>query len=287
MSLLHLKKRITTVQNVSKTTRAMQMIAASKLKRAQNSALSGRPYIEKLISVTQENIKTTNKKIDSPYLAKAESGDPELLIVFAPDKGLCGGLVSGIINEFLKYSDKNKESFLILIGNKMEKVKFAKNMLAAFPLGITLPAFDIIYPVLQIIDDSLKDGKVKKVNILYPKFISLFTQMPSLTTLLPLEIREVLPAGRQEKKEGTYTLFEPSPEEILPSLLRHYLEINLYQFFLETYLAEQAARMIAMKNATDNAAEVVDILKLEYNKTRQEKITNEILDIGSGAMQAI
>lgn len=277
-NLLQLKKRITTAQNVSKTTRAMQLIAASKLKRAQNAALSSRPYIEKLASVSKRSIREIKGQESSLYLKKANSALPELLIVFAPDKGLCGSLVGSIISETLKYSDQNKNLKFVLVGNKLEKLALSHDILASFYLGTTLPSFGAIFPVLQIVDEYYKEEKVGKVTVLYPKFVSLFIQTPTITSLLPVEMTD------EEEIKDEYTMFEPSAEEIVPSLLRHYLEISLFQFFIESFLSEQAARMISMKNATDNAVDVIEALKLDYNKTRQEKITNEILDIGAAAL---
>lgn len=279
-SLLSLKKRITTAQNISKTTRAMQLIAASKLKRAQAAALAGRPYIEKLGSVTQQSILQATREIESPYLATQNDKSAEIAIIFAPDKGLCGSLVSSILLETYKLTKGNKNLYLVLVGNKLEKIGVSQNILASFQLGTRLPSFDVIFPVLQVVEERFLKGEAREVKVLYPKYISLFTQAPTTISLLPLKLSE----DKEEPTSQTFKLFEPSLQDLAPSLLRHYLEINFYQFFLETYLSEQAARMISMKNATDNATDVIEDLRLEYNKTRQEKITNEILDIGSAAL---
>lgn len=271
-NILAVKRRIQTAQNVSKTTRAMQMIAASKLKRAQNAATLARPYVHKLTEVSQNLASKIDKDNLHAYMKGSKEGK-YLVIVLSPDKGFCGGLVSNLLRQTLSF-DK-KDCFFIAVGKKAEMGLSAlgANIVASFPFGTTLPSFDMVYPIQKIVDEYFLQNKVSKVFLLSTKFISIFSQKPSTTTLLPV----VIPA---EKLSENVMLFEPNLEELLPSILSHYLEMVIYQNILETYASEQAARMIAMKNATDNARDIVEELKLEYNKGRQEKITNEILDIG-------
>lgn len=278
-SILALKRRIQVAQNVSKTTRAMQMIAASKLKRAQEAALSARPYVEKLTQVTTNAAWKVEKENWHPYM-KTNQSDKTLLIVISPDKGLAGSLVSNLIKETLNFRGKN--SIYLTVGKKAElaSARLGHEISASFSFGTTLPQFGMVYPIIQIVDDYFLSGKVGKVLILSPKFESIFTQKPNIAQLLPINIADL------EKKESVM-LFEPSLDELLPNLLRHFIEMTIYQSILESYASEQASRMIAMKNATDNANELVGELKLEYNKGRQEKITNEILDISSATFAMI
>ncbi len=269
-----------TAQNVSKTTRAMQMIAASKLKRAQERALSSRYYVEKLTSVTKNLSERVSEEEKTEYMkAKSETND-KLFIIISPDKGLCGGLITNITKELLAQGDPGSTRYVV-IGKKLEKpvVRLGKDLIAFFEFGTTLPSFDVIYPIAKIIDEEFLSGKVSEVKILYSHFMTVFTQVPKVSTLLPIKIEE----NPTEEKSENFMLFEPEPKKILPTILRHYLEMSLYQFILESYASEQASRMVAMKNATENAQEIIDYLRLEYNKQRQEKITNEILDIGSAA----
>lgn len=277
-NIISLKRRIQTAQNVSKTTRAMQMIAASKLKRAQESALMARPYVEKLTSLTFNLSSKIDKDNLNPYMISNNS-TKNLIIVISPDKGLCGSLVTNLTKEVL--NKENKNTSYVALGKKIEKnlKTFNKELVASFAFGTTLPAFDLVYPILQIVDEYFLSGKVSNISIIYTKFESVFTQKATEEQLLPIILKI-------EEKTTNNSLFEPSANELLPSILRHFLEISIYQKILETYASEQAARMIAMKNATDNADDIIDELKLEYNKGRQEKITNEILDIG-GATFAI
>lgn len=269
-NILSLKRRIQVATNVSKTTRAMQMIAASKLKRAQDAALSSRPYVEKLTEVSMNLAASVDKESLHEYM-KTNDSNSHLVIVISPDKGLAGSLISNIIKEVIRIEEKNM--IFIAIGKKAENylVKLGKNVIASFPFGTTLPLFDIVFPIIKLIDEEFLGKKVSKVSVLSSKFQSIFFQKPQITEILPVRVD-------LEKKKSDM-LFEPSTETLLPSLLSHFLEMNIYQNILETYASEQAARMIAMKNATDNAKEIIEELKLEYNKGRQEKITNEILDI--------
>lgn len=271
---LRLKRRIKTAQNVSKTTRAMQMIAASKLKRAQQAALASRPYVEKLTLLASNLTGKIDKDSLHPYMKKGAS-DKEFLIIISPDKGLCGGLVTNLIKEYVGL--KTKDLLLLTIGKKAEGylLRTRQEIIASFPFGTTLPSFDFVYPIIKIVNDHFLTSKVSSVKILTSHFASIFSQKPVFTTLLPI----ALPA--EAEKTSGILIFEPSVAEILPDLLKHYLEMSLYQHLLESYLSEQAARMLAMQNATDNARDIIEELTLEYNKARQEKITSEILDISS------
>ncbi len=278
-NILLLKRRIQIAQNVSKTTRAMQMIAASKLKRAQDQATLSRPYVEKLTQISQNVAAKIDKENIHEYM-KQKTGDKTLVIVISPDKGLCGSLVSNLIRESLQMDIPN--AFYITLGKKAEINIASQNreIIASFTFGTILPLFEIVFPVLKIIDEYFLNGKVSNVKILSSKFLSIFSQKPVVTNLLPVEITNT------ELQKGKDMIFEPNLQELLPDLLRHFLQMTIYQNVLESYASEQAARMIAMKNATDNAEDIITDLKLEYNKGRQEKITNEILDI-TGATFAL
>ncbi len=278
-NILTTKRRIQTAQNVSKTTKAMQMIATSKLKKAQDAALSSREYVEKLTNITRSLTREIEEENKSDYMKVNLDTKSSLLVILSPDKGLCGGLITNLIKETVSNESLENVKYLV-IGKKLEGVvaKTGKEILASFEFGTTLPLFDAVYPIAKIIDEEFLGKKVSDVKILYSHFSTVFTQAPKIKALLPIMIEK-----EEENEENSYTLFEPQISSILPAILKHYLEMNLYQVLLESYVSEQASRMIAMKNATENAIEMIEDLKLEYNKQRQEKITNEILDIGSGA----
>ncbi len=279
-NLLTLKKRIQTAQNVSKTTRAMQMIATSKLKRAQDAALMSRPYVDKISEISKELTSKTTLENAHKYMQKNETTNKTLLILMAPDKGLCGGLLYNLIKETVTFNDKHKP-YYITVGKKADAIvsKISNEIVASFPFTTSLPPFEMVYPITKIIDEYFLGGKVSNVKIISTKFINLFTQLANTTNVLPLEIPEEI-----KENKNPFTLFEPNISEILPTLLKQYLEMVIYQNMLETFASEQAARAIAMKNATDNAISVIADLKLEYNKTRQEKITSEILDISGSSL---
>jgi len=282
-TLLSLKRRIRAAQNISKTTKAMQMIAASKLKGAQDAAFSSRPYVEKLTSIAQEvTLKTADSK-KHPYMKLQTEGNKTLLIVLSPDKGSCGALVTNLLKEFLSYTKQESDSPLIVVGKKAENkvIKLENEVLATFQFGTTRPTFDMVFPIIKLIDEYYLTGKVHSVKVLYTDFKSFFSQTPTVTQILPIS----LPAS-DEIKDISEMLYEPSLESMITPLLKHYLEMSLYQLFLESFLSEQAARMMAMQNATNNAKDIIVDLKLEYNKTRQAKITSELLDITGGRVQA-
>lgn len=278
---LALRRRIKTTQNVSKTTRAMQMIAASKLKRAQDATLASRPYVEKLIGLMQRLSRVSSKSFTHPYLTSSPQNGKTLLIIISPDKGLCGGLVTNLLKE---YTVMKTDNYIFLtIGKKAEYyiTHLGKDLVASSPIGITLPPMSIVYPLIKIINEYFLGGRVHKVEVLSTHFSSIFSQKPVLHQLLPL----VTPSKNTEPNEKYQEemLFEPDPATILSPLLKHYLEMSLYQYIMESYVSEQGARMLAMQNATNNAKDIIEILKLEYNKARQTRITNEILDISSAA----
>lgn len=275
-NLLSLKRRIKAANNVSKTTKAMQMIAVSKLKKAQDTTVAGRPYVEKLSIVSQNVLGRIEDDYKHEYMKKNKS-DKTLVIIFAPDKAFCGGLITNLIREIIAFDKENKNNIYITVGKKVEStiVNLGKELVASFNFGTTLPSFGAVLPIAKIVDEYFLSGKVNSVKLISTNFTSIFSQKPTITNLLPIDL------VKSESK--TSTLFEPLPSKLLPPLLRHHLEMTIYQHLLESYTSEQGARMVAMQNATDNALEIVEDLQLEYNKGRQEKITNEILDIGSAA----
>lgn len=282
-NIIAIKRRISATQNVSKTTRAMQMIAASKLKRSQEAALASKPYVEKISVLSQSLTAKLDKENLHEYIRKKEGIDKTLIIVFSPDKGLCGGLVSNLIKELLNIKSITKNLCFVTIGKKIEKTvaKLNGEIIASFDFGNILPSFDKVYSITSIIDNNFLNNKISSVKVLSTRFASVFSQSPKLTNILPIE----LPPEQTNSTE--FTLFEPSSNELLPAMLKRYLEMSIYQLLLENYASEQGARMVAMQNATENALDIIQSLKLEYNKERQEKITNEILDISSNTLANI
>jgi len=280
---LTLRRRIKSAQNISKTTKAMQMISASRLKKAQEATLASRPYVDRLTTLAQ-NLAPKKLEEDAdtfhPYMQTKHATGKSLYIFIAPDKGLCGGLIMNVVREFMKL--KNDKDYYITIGKKIETPIGGgnKNLLAAFHFGINLPSFEMIYPIAQMVDEYFLGGKVDSVYIVTTQFKSVFSQETSIRQLLPVS----LPEEKNEQTGANFRIYEPTPKDLLPTILKRYLEMELFQSLLESFASEQASRMIAMQNATSNAKDLVNQFRLLYNKARQEKITNEILDISSAAV---
>jgi len=254
----------------------MQMIAASKLKKAQEAALTGRPYVEKLTEVANSITAKVDPEALNDYMKRLSKGNEKLVLVIAPDKGLSGALVTNLTRELVNFTKENKNVSYVTVGKKaLGSARISGGeILASFEITTTLPTYDLVYPVMKLVDDNFLSGRVAEVYVLYSDFQSVFSQIPKIKKILPVEF--------ESQEKSSEALIEPAPSEILPGLIRHYLEINVFQAFLENYLSEQAARMLAMQNATENAQDIIEDLRLIYNKTRQEKITNEILDIAGG-----
>lgn len=279
-SIMQLKRRIKTAKSIAQLTRALEMVAASKMRRAKDKTLASRPYAEKLSTITASLSQRVEDGKTHDYFVE-KNGGKTLLLVFSPDKGLCGGLISNLFREFLTLQSKTLQ--VVTIGKKLQQkiIKSQTPIVADFPFGTSIPSFDLALLVRNLVTDGFLKGEFSKVVCLYTKLENIFSQKPQLAQILPIRIDATL-----ESKRGKALpyLFEPNPNEILDALLPYYLEIQLFQMLLESYASEQAARATAMHNATENAKEVVDILTLEYNKARQEKVTNEILDIVTASL---
>lgn len=286
-TIISLKRRIQAARNVSKTTKAMQMISASKLKKAQNAAVSTRPYVKELDILTHNVVgKIDNARMIHPYIQSNSKTGKTLMIVLGPDKGLCGGLVANLLRKLYDYQKGDRETLFLSVGKKVESPvsRMSNDIVASFHFGTITPTFDIIYPIMKIIDEYYLAGKVDSVKILFTNFTSFFTQNPAITTLLPVSLPSEKTA---EKSTALPYVFEPDPAEILPLLLRHHVEMLLYHAFLESFASEQASRMVTMQNATNNANDIIEDLLLEYNKTRQAKITSELLDITGAGIASV
>lgn len=282
---LALRRRIKTAQNVSKTTKAMQMIAASWLKRGQTKATDSKPYVDALSKLSSLLASKVTSDYDHPYLKDQSQTKQKLLVIFSPDRGLSGGLLTNLIREYLRFQTLSDYS-VITLGKRIEKyvLKSKNKLIASFPLGTPVPTIDMIYPISKLIDQQYLSKSVSSVEVLFTNFQSVFSQTPTVSKLLPLEI--ATQKGEEGSFKNRFELFEPSVEKLIPPLLKRYIETVLFQYLMESYVSDQAARMIAMQNATDNAKDMIEQLTLEYNKARQARITSEILDI-TGSTVAI
>jgi len=283
-----IRRRIKSVKNTAQITKAMQMVAASKMRRAQTAALAGRPYAA-LMNEVLGNVTFHAGDFTHPLMEK-RPGNRRAIIVISTDKGLCGALNSNLLREAAKFD--RETTIYITAGRKAAQfMARTRRKLAAEFTYKDAPLFGEARAISRFARDLFLQGEVDTVEVLFTKFISTLTQKPELRPLLPVGEIKAVSAGFAAptpepalQHDATEYLFEPSVEAVLTELLPHSLNFQIYQFLLEAKASEQSARMVAMKNATDNANQLIKDLTLEYNKMRQASITTELLEITSAAM---
>ena len=283
-----IRRRIRSVKNTAQITKAMQMVAASKMRRAQQSALAGRPYAS-LMNEVLGNVASHAGDFTPPLMEKREV-KIRCVILVSTDKGLCGALNSNLMREAAK-CDRDTTVFITAGRKAAQFVARTRRHLAAEFTYKDSPLFSEARAISSFARDLFLKGEVDHVDILFTSFISTLTQKPETRPLLPVgEIKSVSvgiphPVEEAQLPQGaTEFLFEPGADEVLGALLPHSLNFQVYQILLEAKASEQSARMVAMKSATDNASQLIKDLTLEYNKMRQASITNELLEISSAAM---
>jgi F-type H+-transporting ATPase subunit gamma len=270
-STLDLRRRIKSVKNTSQITKAMQMVAAAKMRKAQVAAIAGRPYEEMLTRVLAA-IKGHVDPTNHPLLDVRHVNN-ELILIFSTDKGLCGPLNTNLFRE-LAATDSAKAEFAVMGKKAAQYIARTKRRLIADYALKDPVRFADIRPISRYVSDRFIGGEVDSVQVLYPRFVNTLTQQPTLRALLPI------PAEELDVQKGTGEfLFEPDVYGVLDSILPHYISFQLFQMALNARASEHSARMVAMKNATDNAKQMIQHLTLEYNKVRQENITTELLEI--------
>ena len=283
-----IRRRIKSVKNTAQITKAMQMVAAAKMRRAQQAALVGRPYAELLNQImSQAAVNTASFK--HPLMQKRDVKKRAVILV-GTDRGLCGGLNGNSFREAAKL-DKNITVF-ITAGRKASQfvARTKRSLVAEFTYKDT-PAFAEARAISKFAQSLFLKGEVDAVEILYPKFINTLTQQPQLVPFLPIGKITAVTAGLNAPKQELVTggqaevyEFESDEETVLGALLPHSLNFQMHQILLEAKASEQSARMVAMKNATDNAKQIIKDLTLEYNKLRQANITKELLEITTAQM---
>jgi len=291
-STQQIRRQIQSTKNTSQITKAMEMVAASKMKKSQERALMARPYAMAALGILESVSESVEPK-KHILLRKREVKNLCLLVVTS-DKGLCGGLNSNILKEAKKIIEKEKDKniTIIAIGKKTENYFKKKNEVCAVfnAIGDTIELRETL-PISKIIIEDFTNRKYDKVIAIYTNFISTIKQEVKVKKLLPITRRSIEETideieDKQEKKEiNTNNIeykFEPSAEKVLCDLLPNLIETQVYHIILESNASEHSARMVAMKNATDSALEILDDLKLSYNYIRQQKITQEISEISAG-----
>jgi F-type H+-transporting ATPase subunit gamma len=274
-----IRRRIGAVRNIKQITRAMQFVAASKLKRAQDATLAARPYSE-VIDEVLADLATVLSGEDHPLLAEREGGK-RLLVLVTTDRGLAGPLNTNTIRFAAReITDHPGDLAVVTVGRKgRDSMRRAGVPLEAHFAGFgDRPAFADVIPLARLITDDFLEGKIGRVDIIYSRFVTTLTQKPEMDRLLPIE-----PSEDTEGIPGNQFIFEPDAATVLTQLLPRYVATRLFQAILEAKASEESSRMVAMKNATENAEELIEDLTLSYNKVRQSNITREMIEIASGA----
>ncbi|MBG5951582.1 MULTISPECIES: F0F1 ATP synthase subunit gamma [Proteus] len=278
-----IRSKIASVQNTQKITKAMEMVAASKMRKTQERMAASRPYAETMRSVIG-HLALGNLEYKHPYLEEREVKRVGYLVV-STDRGLCGGLNINLFKKLLadmkEWSEKGVQVDLALIGSKATSFfgSVGGNVVGQVTgMGDDPKLSDLIGPV-NIMLQAYDEGRLDKLYVVANKFINTMAQEPKILQVLPLP-----PGDDEELKEKSWDyLYEPDPKALLDTLLRRYIESQVYQSVVENLASEQAARMVAMKAATDNGGNLIKELQLVYNKARQASITQELTEIVSGA----
>lgn len=294
-NLRDIRRRIKSVKNTRQITRAMQLVSSSKMKRAQDAAVAGRPYallLADLLDTVGEKLDLSGATISHPFFEKREVKTRGILIL-STDKGLCGALNTNLFRKIVE--EVKGDAKFITVGRKATQFisRTKRDLVADFSVS-DKASFSELRPMLKLLIDAYINGEVDTIEIAYPSFVNVLVQEPVIQTLLPIvDLREVLDqlqkrvsgeedilAARSDTRE---MVFEPSAEAVLAALPELYVKVIIHQLLLESRAAEYCARMVAMKAATDNASTLVDDLTLDYNKARQAAITQEILEIAASA----
>jgi len=273
-----IRRRIRGVQSIAKITRAMEMIATSKMRRAQERGLAGRPYAEKIMQVISDLAAIQGDSPLHPLLQRRQLSRIAIVHI-TPDRGLCGGLNANInrnANSFI--SQQQMPASMICVGRKgLDSMRrYNRELRAEFTWLGDQPSLLDTLPISRIIIDDYTSGQIDAAYLSYTQFITTLTQKPVMQPILPVQPASI------PRAENVEYIYEPNAQDVLAGLLPRFVEMEVYHAILESIASEQSARMVAMRNATDNAKDLVDDLTLVYNKARQEGITKELLDITGG-----
>jgi len=283
-----IRGKIKSVENTKKITKAMEMVAASKMRKAQERMRQARPYSDKVRNIAA-NLSQANPEYRSAYMRTGGTSKVDGFVVVTTDKGLCGGLNTNILraltNRMRESQDAGRSVQAVAIGNKgfgfLNRIG-AQVVSHAVQLGDAPQLEKLIGPV-KVMLDAFVAGKVDSVHLCFTKFINTMKQEPVVVQLLPLSAESLAQSDAEKAQYGWDYIYEPDAPSVIDELLTRYIEALVYQAVAENMASEQSARMVAMKAATDNAGTLIGELKLIYNKTRQAAITKELSEIVSGA----
>ena len=282
-TIREIRRRIRSVTNTAKITRAMEMVAASKMRRAQINALAGRPYADKMRQMLADLAESIESlKLEAPHpLLERRPVERVAFVLVSTDRGLCGGLNANLNRYAASFAleKKDVEVKAIAVGRKGRDflLRVGVPVIAEFTNIGDYPSFDDIRPIARLLMDEYTSGGVDGVYLIFPLFVNTMVQRPEVRQVLPIEVPRGATAGSLQY------IYEPSPTEVFEDLLPRYVQRQVYEVILEKSASEQSARMVAMRSATDAAKEMVQDLTLTYNKVRQDSITKELLDIAGGA----
>ena len=284
-----IRGKIKSVENTKKITKAMEMVAASKMRKAQERMRAARPYSDKVRNITA-NLARANPEYKSPYMRDGSSAKAVGFIVVTTDKGLCGGLNTNVLraltNKMREAKDAGNAVVAVAIGNKGNG--FLNRIGAPVVSHVThlgdKPTLDKLIGPVKVLLDAYAEGRLSAVYLCYTRFINTIKQEPMVVQLLPLSSQSLMADKRPEGQSHSWDyLYEPDAATVIDELLTRYIEALVFQGVAENMASEQSARMVAMKSATDNAGNLIGELKLIYNRTRQAAITKERSEIVAGA----
>tara|TARA_B100000963_G_scaffold338886_1_gene336178 strand:+ start:310 stop:1185 length:876 start_codon:yes stop_codon:yes gene_type:complete len=288
-NLREIRRRIKSVKNTRQITKAMELVAASKMKKAQQAAISGQPYAA-LLAETLSHISSRIEELDHPFFKEREVKARGIIIV-STDRGLCGPLNGNLIREILNSKEEMK---FVSVGRKGRQFlsRTNRDLLADFEIGDAVK-YTKVKQLTEFMIDKYLSGEVDTVEVLYPRFVNVLTQAPSFGKLLPIigldamitELRGKDSRPFETSKDDRNFVFEPDPISIFNDLLPLFVDRQVYQAILSARASEHSARMVAMKTAKDNASKLLDSLTLQFNKARQAAITQEILEIAAATSQ--
>lgn len=282
-SLIGIRRRIRSTKNISQITKAMQMVSASKMRRAQDAALATRPFTDKLRSILGR-VSLAQAGQSTHALTELRSPNNILVILLSTNKGLCGGLNVNLHRGFMNFVDsfQNATISVATVGKKARWVipRRETNLVARFDTIGETPTFEESRAITSFAMDSFLAGTFDAIYFVYPKFISTLTNTITVEKLLPVSAS---PTQEEHLLSGEYVI-EPDPTALIQKLVPYEVEMSLYQALLESRATEHSARMVAMKNASDNARDLIGSLTLDYNSARQSQVTSELLDVTTARM---
>ncbi|NTW13475.1 MAG: ATP synthase F1 subunit gamma [Candidatus Moranbacteria bacterium] len=280
-----IRRRIKGVKSTGKITRAMEMVSAAKVRRAMQSATALRPYAEEALSVLRQ-VRLAFPGNNHPLLETREMNRRIILLV-SGNRGLAGTFYAQLFRKLRAYfSDLSGETVFVTVGKKSDAQakRMGKDVLASFPDVLAMPTAESVRPIAKLLLDEFRSGRTDRIEVVYTNFFSMLRQEPVIRTILPISSEESeaeFEVTGRKPEEGKYAI-EPGPDAVLESMVPRLLEAEIYHAILESNASQEAARMMAMRSATDAAKEMTESLTLAYNQLRQSKITQEIAELSAG-----